>query len=52
MFEILIGEDNIACIKDSETPTVSDISKEIDVKYQFLDDYVTKGEVGLHFVDT
>lgn len=50
MFKLSIGEDKMACIKDGQRSTVSELSKHIDVKFQFLVDHFTNGEDGLHFV--
>lgn len=52
MFNISSSEENIACIKDVHSPKVSEMSKNVDLKYQFLVDYVGKGNMGLHYVST
>lgn len=49
MFNISIGEDNILCIKDAHILIVSEMSKHVDIKYQFLVDHVERGNVGLQF---
>jgi hypothetical protein len=39
--------DNQSCIKLSENPVVHDLSKHIDIRYQFICDYVQRGVVEL-----
>lgn len=52
IFNITLGEDNMGCIRDAQTPVISDLSKHVDIKYQFLVDHVRRGNVKLQFVPT
>lgn len=47
-----IGKDNQACNADSLDPLLSDLSKHIDLKCQFLVDHIGKGDVKLCYVPT
>lgn len=51
MFRISIGEDSMGCMSDGKNPTVSNISKLVDLIYRLLIDYITK-EVDIHYVKT
>lgn len=52
LFDVCIGEDNQACISETLNPVLSDLSKHIDLKYQFLVDHIRKGDVGIRYVCT
>lgn len=52
LFDICIGEDNQACNADAQNPVLSDMSKYVDLKYQFLVDNVQEENVRLRFVGT
>ena len=44
--------DNQSCIKLSENPVFHDNSKHIEIRYQFIRDYVQRGVVQLQYVST
>lgn len=52
MFRISIGEDYMGCPSDVRIRKVSDLSKHVDLKYRFLIDPITKGEVDTQYVQT
>lgn len=45
-------EDNQACISDVENPVLSNLLKQIDLKYQFLADHMQEADVQLHYVSS
>lgn len=47
LFQVMIGEDNVASIKDASKPVASDLSRHVDIKYQFLVDYIAKKNIEL-----
>lgn len=46
LFAISIGEDNPFCISDAFNSTLSELSKHVDLKCQFLVDHIKKKDVG------
>lgn len=52
LFNVSIAEDNQACIREAKNPGSSELSKHIDVKFQFLVDNIQKGIVDIHYVPT
>lgn len=52
LLDICIGEDNQAFIADARNPRVSDLSKHIDLKFQFPLDDVRKGNVKIRYLET
>lgn len=48
LFDILIGEDNEACISEAFNPAHSNFSKHIDLKYHLIVDHVCENEVNLN----
>lgn len=50
LFDVSTGEDSNACINDVQSPAVTELSKQVDVKYQFYVDYVRKGDIKIHFL--
>jgi hypothetical protein len=52
MSPIVIHCDNQSCIKLSENPVFHDRSKHIEIKYQFIRDWVQRGAVQLQYVST
>jgi hypothetical protein len=48
----LIYCDNQSCIKLSENPVFHDRSKNIEIRYHFIRDYVQRGVVELQYIST
>ena len=46
----IIHCDNQSCIKLSENPVFHDRSKHIEIMYQFIHDWVQRGEVHLQYI--
>ena len=44
--------DNQSCIKLSENPVFHDWSKNIEIRYHFIHDYVQRGAVELQYIST
>jgi hypothetical protein len=44
--------DNQSCIKLSENPVFHDRSKNIEIQYHFIRDYVQRGAVELQYIST
>lgn len=52
LFSICIGEDNQGCIADAQQGYVADLSKHVDVKYQFIVNHVKQGHIDIKYVAT
>lgn len=50
LFDVIIGEDNQACLAEVRNGGLSELSKHVDLKYQMVIDHVQKGEVRVEFV--
>lgn len=50
MFDVIIGEDNQACIAEARNNRLSDLSTNVDLKCQLLDDHVREGDFRLEYV--
>ena len=48
----MIYRDNQSCIKLSENPFFHDRSKNIEIRYHFIQDYVQRGAVELQYIST
>lgn len=52
LFNIYVGDDNKACIYDTENYALSKFSRHVDLTYQFIVDHVRKEDVSLGYVST
>lgn len=52
IFSICSAEDNQGCIADARNRSLSDLSKHVDVKYQFVGDHIRNGNINIHYVST
>lgn len=52
MFNIMISIEYYACVADVTSSVISDLSKHIDLKYQFMVDNMQRWNVKLRYVRT
>lgn len=52
LFSICIGKDNQACIFDAQNSTLTDLSKHVDLKFQFLLKKVKMESISLQYVSS
>lgn len=52
LFHISIGEENQACIFDATSPTFSEHTKHISLRYCYLGDHIRKNDVNIQCVQT
>lgn len=51
-FGISIGKDNMGSLRRAKNQVVSYFSADLNLKYKFLVDHITKGDINIHHVPT